>query len=31
VRISPPVRVLEDEVELHPVPPPGPTNPWDEP
>ena len=31
VRIAPPVRVLEDEVELHPVPPSGPTNPWDEP
>jgi hypothetical protein len=31
VRIAPPVRVIEDEAELHPAPPPLPTNPWDEP
>ncbi len=31
VRIAPPVRVIEDEAELHPPPESLPTNPWDEP
>lgn len=28
-RVAPPVRVLEEEAELHPAPVPGPSNPWD--
>jgi hypothetical protein len=30
VRMAPPSRVLEDELELHPPAPPRPTNPWDD-
>jgi hypothetical protein len=30
VRIALPARVAQDELELHPLPPPQPTNPWDE-
>ena len=28
-RVAPPVRVLEEEAELHPAPTPGPSNPWE--
>jgi hypothetical protein len=31
VRIALPARVVEDELIMHPPPPPQPTNPWDEP
>jgi hypothetical protein len=30
VRIAPPTRVAEDELALHPLPAPQPTNPWDQ-
>jgi hypothetical protein len=28
-RVAPPIRVAEDEAELHPAPVPGPSNPWE--
>jgi hypothetical protein len=28
-RVAPPIRVAEDEAELHPAPTPGPANPWE--